>query len=302
MKLLVTSVRNEALWLLEWIAYHKAIGFNYFLIYTNDNTDRSADLFEHLNTLKYVEIINNQIGPGESPQKKAFSRAFNRIRELSPTWVACLDPDEYFNIKKDYNLDLFLSSLGYPDAVALNWRYYGSSGLMEKGMGFTVERFLQCSVPEFKWNRVFKSIFKFSPQVTGFGPHRPWFKPVVLEDIRYCYPTGQLVDSKYIKARSPLNDDNVYVNFDVAQVNHYAIRSKAEYIAKKARGNGMKANDIGAKHFSDQYFNIRDRNELFDNSIIRLLPGQKREYIEIITALGIQKLMLEIEREFHDFS
>lgn len=302
MKLLVTSVRNEALWLLEWIAYHKSIGFNYFLIYTNDNTDRSANLFERLNTLDYVEILNNQVKPGESPQKKAFSKAFKRIRELSPRWVACLDPDEYINLKNDDNLDLFLSSLGYPDAVAVNWRYYGSSGLLDKGMGLTVERFLRCSAPDFKWNRVFKSIFKFSNDIFGFGPHRPWFKSGVLEGIKYCYPTGQSVDPKYIKARSPLNDNDVYVNFDVAQINHYAIRSTAEYLRKKARGNGMKANDVGVEHFSDQYFKVRDRNELYDDSIIRLMPDQKRIYLELIASLGIQELIFEIEREFHEYA
>ena len=36
---IVSAMRNEGLWLLEWLAYHKAIGFDPIFVATNDCTD-----------------------------------------------------------------------------------------------------------------------------------------------------------------------------------------------------------------------------------------------------------------------
>ena len=36
---IVTTMKNEGPFLLEWIAYHRAIGVSDFLVYTNDCTD-----------------------------------------------------------------------------------------------------------------------------------------------------------------------------------------------------------------------------------------------------------------------
>lgn len=301
MKLIVTSVRNEAPWILEWIAFHKAIGFDYFLIYTNDNSDRSWELFDRLSSLKYVEVYNNLLEPGESPQRKAFSRGMTRIKEICPEWVACLDPDEYINLKSVDNVDQLIKNLSNPDAIAINWRFYGSSGLLEKGLGLTTERFLKCSSEDFKLNRVFKTVFKFSNSIKGFGPHTPWFKIDRLSDIRFCFADGTLVKEKYLVPCSPLNDPEAHRNFDVAQINHYAIRTRSEYIAKQARGNGMISNDSNKDHFSDKYFEIRDRNEKYDDSILRYIVPHKVEYLNLISILGIAELMLDIENDFLNY-
>ena len=49
--LIVSTMKNEAPYILEWVAYHKAIGFDAFLIYTNDctaGTDFMLDRLEEL--------------------------------------------------------------------------------------------------------------------------------------------------------------------------------------------------------------------------------------------------------------
>ena len=57
---IVTSVRNEGLSILEWLAYHRSIGFKSFFIYTNDNTDRSDDLLRIL-AKGLVTLIENDV-------------------------------------------------------------------------------------------------------------------------------------------------------------------------------------------------------------------------------------------------
>ena len=44
----VTSIRNEGVALLEWVAHYRVLGFDTIFIYTNDNTDGSIALLERL--------------------------------------------------------------------------------------------------------------------------------------------------------------------------------------------------------------------------------------------------------------
>lgn len=41
-------VRNEARYILEWIAYHKAVGIDHFYIYDNQSTDETTDILIRL--------------------------------------------------------------------------------------------------------------------------------------------------------------------------------------------------------------------------------------------------------------
>ena len=45
---IVTTMKNEGPFILEWIAYHQAIGVQDFLVYTNDCSDGTDDMFDLL--------------------------------------------------------------------------------------------------------------------------------------------------------------------------------------------------------------------------------------------------------------
>lgn len=297
--LVVTSVRNESLWLIEWVAYYRALGVEYFLIYTNDNTDYSTDLFTYLAKLPYIEIRQNTVTKNESPQKTAFRQAFPRILALKPDWVICVDPDEYLHLKDKPALPDFLEEFSQCEAVAINWRFFGSSGLKTRGMGFTIERFLRCSAPDFYLNRQFKTIFRPGDRITGFGPHRPWFRKDALNEVRYVFPDGVVLSQEALAGRDPILDDRAHTDFTRVQLNHYATRSLAEYAVKQWRGNGNKPNQEKG-HFSHTYYSIRDRNEDYDDSILQIMPNQKKHYLEIIRNLELSSLMMAMEADFEN--
>lgn len=45
---LFTSVKNEGHFLIEWIAYHRAIGFDKIIIASNDSNDGTTELLDAL--------------------------------------------------------------------------------------------------------------------------------------------------------------------------------------------------------------------------------------------------------------
>ena len=61
--LAVTTMKNEAPFMLEWVAHNQAIGFDSFLIYTNDCDDGTDDIARRLDALGIASHVdNNEIG------------------------------------------------------------------------------------------------------------------------------------------------------------------------------------------------------------------------------------------------
>ena len=53
----VTTQKNEGACLLEWIAYHKIIGFTDIVILSNDCEDGSDEMLDHLSKAGEIERL-----------------------------------------------------------------------------------------------------------------------------------------------------------------------------------------------------------------------------------------------------
>ena len=56
---IVTTMKNEGPFILEWLAYHRVIGFDSFLVYTNDCSDGTETFFDLLQEKGYVQHRDN---------------------------------------------------------------------------------------------------------------------------------------------------------------------------------------------------------------------------------------------------
>jgi Glycosyltransferase family 92 len=78
-------VRNEARYILEWIAFHKAIGIDHFYIYDNQSTDGTTDILLRLQAAGLVTRISwpdstpAVVASGLGPQVPAY----NDFHEIS---------------------------------------------------------------------------------------------------------------------------------------------------------------------------------------------------------------------------
>jgi hypothetical protein len=77
---IMTMVRNEAPYLLEWIAHHRLLGFSQITIYDNCSNDASARI---LLPLSKAGIINGQFWRDRhDKQNAAYNHAARRLRPL----------------------------------------------------------------------------------------------------------------------------------------------------------------------------------------------------------------------------
>ena len=97
-RLIITTVRNEAPFLIEWIAYHQHIGSTDFLIYSNDCDDGTDEMLDRLQALGHVTHERNHSRGKKPVQWRALNKAQRHKLTKSAEWVFVADVDEFLNI------------------------------------------------------------------------------------------------------------------------------------------------------------------------------------------------------------
>src|SRR5690606_11488643 len=88
---LFTAVRNEAPFLIEWIAYHKVIGFENIIIAANPSTDGTDELLAALDEAGEIMFVPHDPPEGVGPQRHAARLANERKLIPDGAWASWLD-------------------------------------------------------------------------------------------------------------------------------------------------------------------------------------------------------------------
>jgi hypothetical protein len=263
-------MKNEGPYILEWLAYHKSIGIDDFVIFSNDCTDGTNLILNRLDDMGVIKHFDNPLGLRMDPQRAAYSRAGKMEFVRNAEWVLIVDADEFLNIKAgDHHIDTLISECGGKDAdaISINWRLMGSCGQSKMSQELVTERFTRGSTFDDPENGLvwgFKTLFR-PDKFSFFGVHRPKFeKNIDLETvvINWRNGDGKPVGGKILEKGWRSNSDSI--GYGLAQVNHYAIKSREEFLLKRLRGT---ANSKNKDRIDMGYFEKYDINSNEDTSI-----------------------------------
>ncbi|MBT0957195.1 glycosyltransferase family 2 protein [Alphaproteobacteria bacterium KMM 3653] len=268
-KIIVSTMKNEGPYILEWVAYHRAIGFDDFIIFSNDCSDGSNLILNRLDQMGVIRHFDNPLGPRMDPQRAAYSRAnaMDYVREQD--WVMILDADEFLNVHVgDRTVDALIEACPEKsDAISVCWRLMGSCGQAHMGSEPVTERFTKGSTfdePENGMVWGFKTLFR--PQKFGFfGVHRPKFmKNVEITPDMAHWVNGSGEDMGERVLHKGWRFGKGTLGYKFAQVNHYAIKSREEFLLKRLRGT---ANSKNKGRIDMGYWDKYDINANEDASI-----------------------------------
>lgn len=273
-KLRITEVafaKNEGRFLLEWIAYHRAIGITDFLIYTNDCEDASPDLLDRLQEMGFITHVPNPLQPGEQAQNKALNLAADHRLVKEADYVLQIDPDEFLSINAGEG---FLSDLidTAPDAdvICVQMRFFGDSGFQIMPKGLVMETFTRCSLEDFEENNIVKSLARNGgPFYRITVNHMPDFRPAEGQHPRIFNCGGTEIPTQAYGGERFRTIPDAFRSMQFAQLNHYCLKTMADYQAKKYRGTAAK-NDA---KFTESFWTRRNRNETQDIRILRHLTA-----------------------------
>lgn len=273
-------VKNEHDYLLEWIAYHRVVGADRFLIYNNceETDDGTTDLLNKLHATGVVEAISWPDLPEwplpdevyTRPQVPAYYDGLARCRGEAE-WVAFIDADEFIVPMQDEDLPTTLKSYRKYGAVGVNWRMFGSSGEMQKRPVPVCKRFIMASKEQNSVNCHVKCI-AVPELVERLNTHRP-----------FLLETGVLVD-EFGKEITDPRGLHSSISYDILRINHYYTKSREEWTAKVARGKA----DHPRKR-AEESFRNSDFNDERDTFILKFYDATVREMRKLARAAKIER-------------
>jgi hypothetical protein len=283
-KVLFSAMKNEAPFVLEWVAYHKAIGFDEIVICSNPSNDGLEEILAALAEAGEIRHLRATVPAGTGPQLVA-SRAFtSEVGYREGDWYLWLDADEFLNVHVgDRTVGALIDALKDRQFAMINWRIFGSAGHRRFPGRFISPGFVKASSADFKTNLQQKTLFRFQGPVLGFGRvgiHRPRLqRPSGLSVETTVIGNGGAADPSSRRHQNWLGGSDLPGNASVsadefgwalAQINHYIVRTPEFFALKRQRGRGFAADAAGAANdrHTQAFFAAHDRNEEIDQSVL----------------------------------
>lgn len=236
----VTCVKNEAAFLLEWLAHHKGVGFTDFLVLSNDCADGTDVMLDRLQQMGHLTHLRND-GPYDQGgiQWTGFKTADKHPLVRDADWLMALDVDEFVNIHTgDHTLGALLSALPDADAITMTWRLFGNGGVVDYHDRPITRQFTRAApeVMTWPWRAfMFKTLYRNHGAYRKLGVHRPR-SPVdgLVDATRWFDGNGRALEQRYQRGQifSPFNRPN----YGLVQLNHYPLGAMESFILKCDRG------------------------------------------------------------------
>ncbi len=267
---IVTCMKNEGPFILEWLAFHRMIGVDDVLVYTNDCTDGTVELLDLLQKRGMVQRRDNPFHEtGGKPQHVALDLARKDPLVQNAGWIACIDVDEFINIHVgDGTLADLYGAVPDANVISLTWRLFGNDDVTRYEDRFVTEQFTRCAPhlirrPHQAWG--FKSILRNEGLFETFGVHRPkGLRAGAAARVRWVNGSGKPMPPRFLKSGWRSGMDSY--GYDLVTLNHYSVRSAESFLVKRDRG---RVNHVNRDQGEGYWFRMNNNAET-DTSIARM--------------------------------
>jgi len=277
-----TIFRDEAAYLAEWVAFHRAVGVERFFLYDNGSVDAPERVLAPHLADGSVTVEPWPIPFHRHAAKQAYAHALERARG-HVRWLACIDVDEFLFAPQSWTLPPVLAEYEDVPGVVVRWQVYGSSGRERSGPEPVIDRFRRRAPTGWIRNRRVKSIVDPERAVEPANVHHFRYRDGALAvderkvpvTIRARRPFKKRLRPLYRLLGPALRWFDPYaaaelseqtISIERLRINHYPIKSREEF-AHKARYKKEKKRYEGV-----DYFAYHDRNDVEDAILARYLP------------------------------
>ena len=266
----ILTLRNEAVFLPEWLAHHRAIGFSDFLVFSNDCQDGTDLLLDRLADLGWLTHMRNPGPHDKGPQWDALKAADHHPLVRGADWLMHLDIDEFVNIRiGDGRLPALIETCPGATGFMLTWRMFGNAGVEALDGRPVTETFVQAAPEVLHWPwraQMVKTLYRNDGAFRKLGVHRPR-SPSADARAHWVDGAGRPLPPGFVQGR--VLTDPGSAPYALAQINHYALGSMQDYLVKVDRGRANRA----AGAFDLGYWVDRNFCDVEDRSILRMAPA-----------------------------
>ena len=263
--LVAAIMKDEAPYIVEWVAWHKLQGFD---LMVGDNCSEGPQTsllkrLERIGLIAYVDCRNVR----RPPQLPAYRKMLLRAFFLGYGIIGFLDADEFFEPLEGDSLggaELVRATLGRKGihACGYRWAIFGSNGHEHYSSEPVMLRFTRRTPPE----ETFASRAKSFASIAALLTKRPHIRdgklflfgiisPHLFHLSRRRYAADGMSGVKY-----PPDETGVF-DWKSARIRHYAVKSREECRRKSMRGDVLYEDN---KYASDAYWRAYDLNDIED--------------------------------------
>ena len=293
---IMSMMKDEGHSLVEWVAYHNHIGFDNICVYTNNCGDGTDEMLIRLEELGWCKHFRNDVPEGAKPQPHALTLGTQNPEVMDSEWILVMDADEFLSVKcgRGWISDLVERIPDEAQAMAITWRFFGSSGQTDWNPGLVIESYTQAAPDKFKKGWGVKTLFKPYRDIK-LGIHRPSIKKAKQEpanaklmfDQLWVNGSGEPMPDEF--SLSGWRSTKPTLGYKLAELNHYAVKSYEAYLLRRVRGNVNNKED----KYNAAYFALFDRNEQEVNNALRHARGTRKKMAKILSDPKMRKLQDE---------
>ncbi len=259
-------IKNEQDIIAEWMAFHRAAGFEHLIIIDNGSSDATPEIVKRFKDDKSVTYLFQPNGGPEDFATIAIKCFGSDFR-----WMAFIDADEFLYPANGGDIRSALEKYEDTAGVGVYWHLFGSSGHEDRPQGLVIENFLRRAETNFGLNKHVKSIVDPRKVFAPRGSH-------VFE------LAGPFVDERrrMLHSNAPFGFfEEMQPSHEVLRINHYHVRSRSQYKLKAARGY-FGLDDEKLKESEEKFARMwaaHDRNEVYDATAC-VYKGLMRFYLD----------------------
>jgi hypothetical protein len=233
----VTAMKNEGPFVLDWIAHNRALGIDRHLVYTNDCADGTDRMLDLLAEAGVTRRDNPYRETGQDPQHAAFRAAEAEAAVTGADWLTTLDVDEYIDIHAgEGRLADLLDAAPDAHVFSMPWRLFGNAdrhGFEDR----PVTELFPLAAPEYAprplqaW--AFKSLYRNAGLFRRMGVHRP---KGLAREAGLVWVDGSGRPLPPAVRRGAWRMSTAHWGYGLVTLNHYAVRTAESFLVKRERG------------------------------------------------------------------
>ena len=237
---ILTVIKNEHIYLDEWIKYHFNLGINHIIIAEDLDSKTHKNITDKYNNVTLYNVID--FFNKDKTKNTIFNRKNNGINNqeiylyygliyiknhYNFDWCFVIDIDEFITIDNKYkNINNTLSLYKNYDAVILQWQNFGANGLIympDYNKKSIIEIYTNCvkftHVDSIAWFRNVKTVHNLNNYT------------------KKSYNSGHVPNLNINWCRTDFSKDFKKITYNNIYIRHYITKSWEEYVIKlKLRG------------------------------------------------------------------
>jgi hypothetical protein len=135
---LIAILKDEDKFVDEWIAYHRLVGVDHFILYDDDPQQHLKQvLLPHATYVTFYDWTEPyNVGNGRDKQTRAYRHG---LLHATSKWVGFIDIDEFIVLRRHKDVHSFLAEFDDAHAVLLTWHLFGHNGVFDHLPGLVTE-------------------------------------------------------------------------------------------------------------------------------------------------------------------